>query len=164
MTVQTTGTVLVREVVREAIGHVAETRGWCEGERPYAEPEIVAAIADRVAAQLDAREHCGGVVRRADLEQSAATTKRVRAVVWEVAMWVLARFEEQGKLNADPVAVSIADRVADRVTTQLEPLYARIAALETGLREACTHIDALHLLDLDLHAESIRLRALAGKP
>lgn len=104
MTVQTTSTEVVREVVREAIGHVAETHWWREGGRPYAEPEIVDAIADRVATQLAARAH------RVDPAQSA-----------------------------------------------------RITALETGLREACDHIDALHLLNLDLHAESIRLRALAGK-
>jgi hypothetical protein len=104
MTVQTTSTEVVREVVREAIGHVAETRWWREGGRPYAEPEIVDVIADRVATQLAVRAH------RADPAQSA-----------------------------------------------------RIAELETGLREACDHIDDLHLLDLGLHAESVRLRAIAEK-
>ena len=85
MTVQTASAVLVREI----LGHVA----------PYMEPEVVDAIADRVAAQ-----------------------------------------------------------------SALNPLYARVTALETGLREACDHIDDLHLPDLGLRAEAVRLRALAGKP
>ena len=55
--------------------------------------------------------------------------------------------------------------IADRVTAQLTqgPLHARVAELETGLREACDHIDDLHLPDPGLRAESVRLRTLAGK-
>jgi hypothetical protein len=95
------------------------------------------------------------------LSEDDLGTKRVRAVVREVAVWTLARFEEQGKLNADPVAISIANRVAAQLAQ--DPLYAQIAELETGLREACDHIDDLRQLDLGLHAESVRLRAIAEK-
>lgn len=96
------------------------------------------------------------------VESQTASTRRVHEVVREIAAWVLARFEEQGKLNADPVAISIADRVAAKLAQ--DPLHARVAELETGLREACDHIDDLHLPDPGLRAESVRLRALAGKP
>lgn len=47
------------------------------------------------------------------------------------------------------------------LTDQLEAAQVRIAALETGLRTACDHIDDLHLPDPGLRLESIRLRALA---
>lgn len=96
------------------------------------------------------------------VESQTASTKGVREIVREGAVWVLARFEEQGKLNADPVAISIADRVAAQLAQ--DSLHARVAELEAGLREACDHIDDLHLPDSRLRADSVRLRTLARKP
>lgn len=42
----------VRTAVREAFAEITENRWWREGKRPYAEPEIVEAIANQVAARL----------------------------------------------------------------------------------------------------------------
>lgn len=51
--VQTVHTEQVRSVVLNAISEIAETRWWRVGKMPWMEPEIAAAIADRVASQLD---------------------------------------------------------------------------------------------------------------
>jgi len=52
----------VRMVVREALEEVAETRWWREGKRAYVEPEIVGAVADRVAGRLASLALIGGLV------------------------------------------------------------------------------------------------------